>query len=226
MEVVMMTIADETIAQDVSEILLSVGAVSINTKKPYRFVSGILSPMYTDARLLMSYPEAWNDVIKAYVSVMKKSGLLPRTDVLSGTATAAIPHAAALAYQLKRPMVYVRSSKKDHGKGNQVEGVFPKKSKVLLIEDLISTGASTKTNCLAIREARGVVNTCLAITTSTLHAFVETMRELKLAFITLTDVMTTINVAAATKRISRKERAVVESFLKDPVHWGKKMGFE
>lgn len=222
----MTTVYDSKIAHEVSELLLSVGAVSINTKKPFRFVSGILSPMYTDNRLLISHPNAWKKVITAYISVLKKTGLLSRIDVLSGTATAAIPHAAVLAYTLKLPMVYVRSSKKDHGKGNQVEGWFPKKSKVLVIEDLISTGASTKTNCLAIREAGGVVDTCIAITTSTLHAFEETMNERKLTLVTLTDVVTTIDVAAATKRISQKERAVVASFLEDPVVWGKRMGFD
>ncbi len=222
----MKTVVDDTMAKNVAKLLLSVGAVSINTKKPFRYVSGILSPMYTDNRLLISYPHVWKKIIAAYVAIMKKTNVLTHTDVLSGTATAAIPHAAGLAYVLKKPMVYVRSSKKDHGKGNQIEGTFPKKDRVLIIEDLISTGASTKTNCLAIRAAGGVVRTCLAITTSTLHAFAETVKELNIALLTLTDVATTLDVAQATKRISTKERAVVDSFLEDPVGWGKRMGFE
>src|SRR5690348_10645412 len=151
----MNTIVDKKIARDVAKILLSVGAVSINTKKPYRYVSGIFSPMYTDCRLLISHPKEWKRVVSAYASVLKNSSALNKNKVLSGTATAAIPHAAALAYALQMPMVYVRSAKKDHGKGNQIEGTFPKKSKVLLIEDLISMGVSTQTNCEAIREAGG-----------------------------------------------------------------------
>ncbi|MEK7543544.1 MAG: orotate phosphoribosyltransferase [Patescibacteria group bacterium] len=220
------TVTDPKIAREVSKLLLSIGAVSINTKKPFRFVSGILSPMYTDNRLLISYPAVWKKIIVAYIYVLKKTKLLAHAEVLSGTATAAIPHAAVLASTLHLPMVYVRSSKKDHGKGNQVEGTFPKKSNVLIIEDLISTGASTKINCMAIREAGGVVDTCLAITTSTLHAFTETMKELKISLITLTDVQTTIDVAVETKRISEKERSIAESFLQDPAGWGRHMGFE
>lgn len=221
----MKTVVNEKIAREVSKILLSIGAVSINTKKPFRYVSGMLSPMYTDNRLLISYPDAWKKVIAAYMEVMEKS-MGGTTDVLSGTATAAIPHAAALAYKLKLPMVYVRSSKKDHGKGNQIEGTFPKKSRVLIIEDLISTGSSVKTNCLAIRESGGVVKTCLAITTSTAGAFEETMKELNIKLITLTNVQTTLEVAFLTKKISQKDKESVETFLANPPGWGKAMGFE
>lgn len=222
----MKIIVDKNIAQKVSKLLLDIGAVSINTKKPFRYVSGMLSPMYTDNRLLISHPKIWRAVIDAYIEVMKKTALDARTDVLSGTATAAIPHAAAIAYELHLPMVYVRSSKKDHGKGNQIEGVFSKKSNILIIEDLISTGASVKTNCLALREAEGVVNTCLAITTSTLHAYEATMRELDLNLITLTDVATTIDVAVSLQKVTVKEQAIVHDFLRNPIGWGKQMGFE
>ena len=198
----MTTIVDSTISRNISELLLSIGAVSFNTKKPFRYVSGIFSPMYTDNRLLISYPAEWKKVISAYIQVMKKIGLLERIDVLSGTATAAIPHAAVLAERLSMPMVYVRSSKKDHGKGNQIEGTFPKKSRVLIIEDLLSTGSSVKTNCDAIRAGGGIVTTCLAITTSTLHAYEPMMKELGIKLLTLTDVTTTLDVAVHMKKIT------------------------
>ncbi len=221
----MNTVVNQTIAREVSKTLLSIGAVTINTKKPFRYASGILSPMYTDNRLLISYPAAWKKVIAAYMRVLKEDDRFGTIDVLSGTATAAIPHAAVLAWRLSLPMVYVRSSKKDHGKGNQIEGAFPKKSRVLIIEDLISTGSSVKTNCLAIREAGGVVNTCLAITTSTTGAYVPTMKELKLHLFTLTNVRMTLEVAASVKKISQSDKESVETFLSDPPNWGKRMGF-
>ncbi len=222
----MTTIVDQKIAREVSKLLLSIGAVSINTKKPFRYVSGILSPMYTDNRLIISYPNVWRKIIDAHIIVLRKMRLLTHVDVLSGTDTAAVPHAAVLAYTLKRPMVYVRSSKKTHGKENQIEGTFPKKSRVLVIEELISTGTSTKINCQAVRQAGGLVNTCLAITTSTVNAFDPIMKELKITLVTLTDVQTTLDVAASTKRISQKEKKVDQSFLADPAGWGKQMGFE
>jgi orotate phosphoribosyltransferase len=222
----MKTIYDKIIAREVSKQLLEIGAVTFNTKKPYRFVSGILSPMYTDNRLLISYPKQWRRVIAAYVAVLKKTKLLANIDCFSGTATAAISHAAAIAYMLRRPMVYVRSSKKDHGKGNQIEGTFPKKSNVLIVEDLVSTGLSIRTNCVAVREAGGVAKTCIAITTSTVSAFDKIIKELKIRLITLTDVQTTLEVAVATKRISPEQKQSVELFLADPAEWGRKMGFE
>lgn len=222
----MNTIVEPKIARIVSKELLTIGAVSFNTNKPFRFVSGILSPMYTDNRLLISHPKSWHTVIASYIKVLRKTKLLKRTDVFSATATAAIPHAAALAYELKKSMVYVRSSKKDHGKENQIEGSFSRKSRVLIIEDLVSTGSSTQTNCLAVRESGGTVNTCVAITTSTVHAFESTMKALRIRLITLTDVRTTLWVALTAGYITKDQKLIVESFLVDPSGWGRKMGFE
>jgi orotate phosphoribosyltransferase len=222
----MQTVIDEHIAEQVAELLLSIGAVSFNVKKPFRYTSGILSPMYTDNRLLISYPHVWQQIIGFYAAVMEKAEFKQKIDCLSGTATAAIPHAAGLAYKLHLPMVYVRSSKKEHGKENQIEGTFPTGSHVLVIEDLISTGKSIKVNCDAIREAGGIVDTCLAITTSTMHAYEPIVQELGVRLITLSNVTKTLEVAVASKRITNEERTSVESFLADPPGWGKKMGFE
>lgn len=220
------TIVDEGIARKISELLLSIGAVSINTKEPYRFVSGILSPMYTDNRLIISYPKQWHQLIDRNIRVIKKIESLKKIDVFSGTDTAAVPHAAAIAYTLHKPMVYVRSSRKVHGKKNQIEGTFTKNNHVMIIEDLISTGLSTKTNCVAIRSAGGIVHTCVAITTSTLSSFEPIMKELKIRLVTLTNVQTTLDVAVSSKRITKNQKKIVESFLDNPAGWGKKMGFE
>ncbi len=221
----MTTIVEQKIAREVSKILLSIGAVSINTKKPFKYASGIFSPMYTDNRLLISYPKAWRKIIDSYINVMNKIGILHKIDVFSGTATAAIPHAAALAHKLKKPMVYVRSNKKDHGKENQIEGIFPKKSRVLIVEDLISTGGSAIMNCLAVRDAGGIAKTCIAITTSTVNMFHHTMKEAKIRLITLTNVQTVLDVAVAERRISETDRTRVNEFLADPPNWGKRNGF-
>ena len=221
----MNTIVDQPIAQLVAKQLLKIHAVSINTKKPYRYVSGMLAPVYTDNRLLISHYPQWKIVLDAYRKVIREN--LPHdADVLSGTATAAIPHAAALAYDLHMPMVYVRSSKKEHGKENQVEGEFVKGSNVLVIEDLVSTGKSIQVNVEAVRGIGGTVTHCLAITTSTLSAFEETVHNLHIELITLTNIQTVIEIAVLEKYISQKDGESVHLFLKDPKSWGHKMGFE
>jgi orotate phosphoribosyltransferase len=222
----MTTLVDDTIAKHVSKLLLTIKAVTINTKKPYRYTSGMLAPMYTDNRLIMSYPKVWNKIIDYYIEAIEKVIGKKHVEVLSGTATAAIPHAAALATRMKLPMVYVRSSKKEHGKENQIEGTFKKGSKVLVIEDLISTGGSAKTNADAVRGEGGTVHHCLAITTSTLHAFEPIMKEAKLTLHTLTNVAVTLDVAAGENYITAKQKKIAQEFFVDPKNWGKKMGFE
>jgi orotate phosphoribosyltransferase len=220
----MNTLADKKIAKVVAKELLKIHAVTINTVKPYRYVSGILAPIYTDNRLIMSHPNVWNMIIDNYIKVIHKK--FSHTDVLSGTATAAIPHTSVLAYRLGIPMVYVRSAKKEHGKENLIEGEFPRKSRVLIIEDLISTGKSIGINVQAIRGAGGTVSHCLAITTSTISAFAENIHGLKIKLITLTNIETIIDTAVREKYITKKESEIVHTFLKDPKGWGSKMGFE
>ncbi len=221
----MNTIVDKKIAQEVAKQLLKIKAVSINTKKPYRYVSGILAPIYTDNRLLISHYPQWKVIINKYIEVIE-STFKPLPDVLSGTATAAIPHAAVLSYKLHVPMVYVRTSKKEHGKENLIEGEFKEGSKVLIVEDLISTGKSIGGNVNAIREAGGKVTHCLAITTSTVSAFVENVQSLHITLLTLTNIETIIQTAASEKYISKDQEKVVQRFLSNPKEWGKEMGFE
>lgn len=220
------TIIDKKIAYQVSKLLLSIKAVTINTKKPYRYTSGILAPMYTDNRLLISYPKIWKKIIDYYALGIKKSIGLKDVQVLSGTATAAIPHAAALAMKLNLPMVYVRSSKKEHGKENLIEGTFKKDSQVLIIEDLISTGKSSAQNVETIRAKGGVVKNCLAITTSTKNAYVETFKNMKVKLYTLTNASLTVETAVKEGYITRDQQQMVEVFFEDSKGWGKKMGFE
>lgn len=219
------TVVDKKIAKEVAKQLLAIKAVSINTKKPFRYVSGILAPIYTDNRLLISHYSQWKVIIDSYIDVIRKH-IQPKPDVLSGTATAAIPHASALAYELHLPMVYVRTSKKEHGKENLVEGEFASGSNVLIIEDLISTGKSTASNVTSIREAGGAVSHCLAITTSTINAFVDTVNTLDIKLLTLTNIQTVIEIAIAEKYISNHEGNCVNQFLANPNTWGHDMGFE
>ena len=221
----MNTIVDKKIAKEVAKQLLAIKAVSINTQKPFRYVSGMLAPLYTDNRLLISHPQEWKMIIDNYIDVIKHH-LKERPDILSGTATAAIPHAAVLAYRLGIPMVYVRTSKKEHGKENLIEGEMKTGSKVLIIEDLITTTKSIALNVNAIREAGGVVTSCVAITTSTIGAFVWTVENLQIKLRTLTTIQIIVEEAVQGKYITASEAEIVHQFLNNPKSWGHSMGFE
>src|SRR5690625_1503956 len=123
--------------------LLKIEAVQIKTKKAeyFTWTSGIQSPIYCDNRLTMSYPAIRSRIVQSFIAMLKQSPYQP--DVIAACATAGIPHAAWLASELNLPMIYVRSSPKGHGKGNQIEGFVQKGQKALVIEDLISTGGSS-----------------------------------------------------------------------------------
>lgn len=126
---------------EIARDLLDIKAVQIKTDSYFTWTSGIKSPIYCDNRLTMSYPAIRKKIIQAFVKEIEERDVKP--DVIAGCATAGIPHAAWLADALDLPMVYVRSTPKGHGKGNQIEGHIEKGQKVLVIEDLISTGGSS-----------------------------------------------------------------------------------
>src|SRR5262245_52524696 len=119
----------------IAQLLLEIKAVALNVKQPFRFASGILSPIYCDNRLIISYPEKRKIIIDAFLQIIKEKNL--NYDVVAGTATAGIPHAAWIAERLNKPMIYVRSKAKEHGKKNLVEGLLQKGQKVLVVEDLV-----------------------------------------------------------------------------------------
>jgi orotate phosphoribosyltransferase len=132
----------------IAELLLKHEAVFLRPHDPFTWASGIKSPIYCDNRLLFSHPEAREKITEAFID--KISPLKP--DTIAGTATAGIPWASFIAYQMKLPLIYIRSSSKDHGRQNAIEGKAKPGSKILLIEDLISTGKSSLAACEKIQE--------------------------------------------------------------------------
>ncbi|SFJ94036.1 orotate phosphoribosyltransferase [Halobacillus dabanensis] len=131
--------------------LLEIGAVKVQTEDFFTWTSGIKSPIYCDNRLTMSYPEIRSTIAGAFVE--KIESLNKEVDVIAGCATAGIPHAAWIAERMNLPMVYVRSSAKKHGKGNQIEGQLQKGQRAVVIEDLISTGKSSVETADALHNA-------------------------------------------------------------------------
>ncbi len=171
---------------DVARDLLHIEAVQIKTEKAdyFTWTSGIRSPIYCDNRLTMSYPDIRKRIVAAFVEMLSKSSYKP--DVIAGCATAGIPHAAWLADELDLPMIYVRSKPKGHGKENQIEGVAVKGQKVLVIEDLISTGGSSIDTANVLREQGMDVEAVFAIFTYGLKKAANRFQDEKLSLQTIT----------------------------------------
>lgn len=212
------------LAQQIAEELLKANAVKVKTDPPFKWASGILSPVYCDNRLMISFPEARKLIVEGFKSVIQEKNLNP--DVVAGTATAAIPWAAFVAYELDLPMAYIRPEPKDHGAGKQIEGLIKEGQKVLIIEDLISTGGSSIKAAEAVKnECKGVVADILAIVTWELEKAVTAFKEAGIHLTTLTDFTHIIGTAAKTGAIKPEEEAKVLEFKKDPPGWGAHMGF-
>ncbi len=213
-----------TTSEQVAKILLEIKAVTLKPEKPYRYASGILSPIYCDNRLLMFYVDEREQIINYFIQTIKQNNL--QFDIIAGTATAGIPHAAWLAEKLKKPMIYIRASAKEHGKGNQIEGKLEKGQKVLVIEDLISTGGSSVAAVEVAREARGIVTDCVAIFTYEMQKAKDKFSQADCNVITLSNFSTLIRIAGENNYISTDAVKNVLEWSKDPAGWGKKMGFE
>ena len=145
----------------IAQKLLAIGAVSLRPKEPFVWTSGLKSPIYCDNRLTMSYPDVRDLIAEGFADFIREN--LPQADILAGTATAGIPHAAWAAQKLNVPMIYIRDKAKGHGKQNQIEGKLEPGAKVVVIEDLISTGGSSLKAAQAVREAGAEVLAVVAI---------------------------------------------------------------
>lgn len=204
--------------ENIAALLLNIKAVSLNVKDPFRYTSGIISPIYCDNRLIISHPKERNTVIDAFLAFIKAQNL--SFDFVAGTATAGIPHAAWIADRLNLPMVYVRSSSKKHGKQNQIEGTFEKGQTGLVVEDLISTAGSCIDAANALREAGAVVNDCVAIFTYALTSATVNINAAKLNVHTLSNFKTLLNVALQQNVINQSESDLALAWSEDPEHWG------
>jgi orotate phosphoribosyltransferase len=208
--------------EKIAEILLSINAVSLNLSKPFKYSSGILSPIYTDCRLLISDPVSRKKVISVLVKEIVKHDT--QVKVIAGTATAGIPHAAWVSEKMKLPMVYVRGKAKDHGKGNQIEGRMGKKQHIVVIEDLISTGGSSIESVKALRESGAIVNSVYSIMTYDMEVAKKNFQEAKIKSISLTNFQSIVSVAQKKKLIKKSEMENILLWSQDPKNWAKKIG--
>lgn len=203
-------------SEEIAKILLDIQAVTLNPSNPFTWASGLKAPIYTDNRLIMSHPSIRTQIEQAMVETIKKE--FSEAEVIAGTATAGIPHAAIVAHILNLPMIYVRSSAKGHGKQNAIEGEFKKGAKVLMVEDLISTGGSVIQAAEAVQEAEGKVVGCLAIFNYLMKQSEENFRQTSYPLITLTNYQILVDVATEDPALIH-ERETLEQWYKDPIKW-------
>ncbi len=210
--------------KDIAKILLNSGAVVLNPAEPFTYASGIKSPIYCDNRTLISLTKERAEIVNGFLFLINSFKL--NFDVVAGTSTAGIPWAAWLADKLAKPLVYVRAEAKGHGKGNQVEGQIKPGQKVLLIEDLVSTGGSSIKCVEALKEAKTQLVACLAIFTYQMKAAINAFNAAGVTLHTLSDFHTLISVAGDLKLVNEKDRAVALEWNEDPQGWGARHGFK
>lgn len=206
-------------AEKIAGLLLECEAVSLNPKEPYTWASGIKSPIYCDNRITMSYPAVRKEIAKGLADIIRK--FYPETEVIAGTATAGIPHAAWVAEELNLPMIYIRSKAKGHGKQNQIEGRLTEGQKVVCIEDLISTGGSVIDAASAVQQAGGMVLGCAAIFSYQLDAAMDNFQEADLPIYTLSNYSALIKEAAEKGIIKSEDKMLLNEWRGNPAEWGR-----
>lgn len=204
-------------AQEVASALLSIKAVFLSPAKPFTWASGIKSPIYCDNRLILTAPAARKIVEEAIARTVKEK--FPEAEVLMGTSTAGIAHAAIAAWLLDMPMGYVRSGNKDHGRQNRIEGRLEKGQKVVVIEDLISTGGSSLKAVEAIRAAGCEVVGMAAIFTYGFPIAESRFKDAKVKICTLSNYNSMLEAALETDYIRKEDIETLREWRHDPANW-------
>lgn len=206
-------------AEAVAKTLLEIGAVSLSPDQPFTWSSGLKTPIYCDNRLIMSQTQARDLIEDSLVDLIQSYH--PDVEVIAGTATAGIPHAAFIADRLNLPMIYVRSSKKGHGKQNAIEGKLLEGQKVVMIEDLISTGGSVIQAADKVSQAGGQILGVVAIFTYGLASGRKAFNQVDYPLHTLTDYPALVDYAVANHDFKSQE-ATLKAWYQDPEAWSEK----
>lgn len=204
----------ENLEEKISKDLLSIGAVFLRPEEPFTWASGIKSPIYCDNRLTLTSPDVRTDVEEGLVEIIKE--YYPEAEVLMGTSTAGIAHAAITAHLMNLPMGYVRGGAKDHGRKNQIEGKLVPGEKVVVIEDLISTGGSVIEVVNVLREAGAEVLGIASIVTYGMTKSVEALKNANVKNVSLTNFDTMVKVAAKENYIKEEDVERLIAFRNNP----------
>lgn len=207
---------DHSYAHLLAEALLEIGAVRLSPEKPFTWASGMLSPVYCDNRLVLSYPKYRNIAIQGLKNLTSR---FDEAEAIAGVATAGIPHGALLADRLDLPFLYVRSKAKEHGKGNKIEGLVTPGLKVVVVEDLISTGGSSLEAVQSLIESGMQVLGVVALFTYGFSEAAARFENAKIPFATVTDYPTLIKVALGNHLISNEQYQQLAEWYQDPRNW-------
>jgi orotate phosphoribosyltransferase len=206
------------LAGQIAASLLEIGAVSLRPQEPFTWSSGLKSPIYCDNRLTMSYPAIRERIAEGFAAVIRDRH--PDCEAVAGIATGGIPHAAWVAQKLGLPMLYVRDKAKGHGKTNQIEGHFHPGQKVVLIEDLISTGGSSLKAAVAVRDAGCDVLGVVAIFTYQFNMADEAFAQANIPKAALSNYSVLIDVALSQGKIRPEDVELLKSWRENPQIYG------
>lgn len=205
-----------TIAKEIASRLLQIKAIQLRPQNPFTWASGIQSPIYCDNRITLSYPEIRNLIRQGFIALSRDFAPF---DIVAGVATAGIPHGILLADSLGLPFVYVRDKAKGHGRQNQIEGLIHGGEKVLLVEDLISTGGSSLLAVQAIRDAGCEVKGVIAIFSYGFQKAAEAFHHAQCPLATLTDYNTLIEEAIQLDYIDAESLNTLREWRTNPEKW-------
>lgn len=208
-----------TISEKVAKALLDIKAVELRPNDLFTFSSGLRSPIYCDNRLTISYPEVRELIADGLAQLIQEK--YGDVDVIAGAATAGIPHAAWVAQKLNKPMIYVRSSAKKHGKGSMVEGVLKEGQTVVVIDDLFSTGGSALKVVDGVREAGGKVIGAAGIFSYEFKSAVDNFAAKDCPFYTLSTYSALLPVAVAENYVSADDLDLLKRWQQDPEQFSK-----
>lgn len=208
----------EDVSKRVAGYLLQIKAIKLQPAKPFTWASGWKSPIYCDNRKTLSFPEVRSFIASCFAARVKE--LYPSAQLIAGVATGAIAHGMLAADRLGLPFIYVRSGAKEHGLGNQIEGYFEPGSRVVVIEDLISTGGSSLSAVRALREGGCEVEGMLAIFTYGFQKAADAFTAEKCSLDTLSNYSSLIEMAVESGYVSQSELSTLMEWRTDPSKWG------
>ncbi len=196
--------------------LLQINAIKLNPQKPFTWASGMQSPIYCDNRLALSYPVVRELILQCFI---EKSTTFQPFDIIAGVATAGIPWAAMIADHLKLPLVYVRSKPKGHGRQNLIEGHLPTNSRVLVIEDLISTGGSSLEAVHGLQKFNVEIKGVIAIFTYQFDLSIQRFTKANIPFDTLSNFSSMLKTAESLGKLRSENLEYLSSWRKNPKAW-------
>lgn len=198
-------------------LLLECGCLQLSPERPFSYASGLVGPIYCDNRLVLSYPQNREALVLELKKLCHSRGLQELT--VAGVASAGVPHAAILAHELKRPMLYVRSKKKEHGRQNRIEGQLVKGQEVLVVEDLVNQGGSVADAIEALRDEGAVVKHVVCLVSYQLPTAIERLSALDVELHYLCDFDSILDEAVSRQQISTDQVESLRRWQKNPKNW-------